>query len=256
MALAVSQAVKIEAASGTTVTVNSAITFTAGALANAFASIFAGVGSDIAFSDSINGAYGVHTPRDNGNAGIRFGDKNNITGGLANLTVNGGVCNGLVGIWHEVTGENTSGSYDTENGTTGSSAAPDTVDVANAQANSIYFAGLATLDGANPINPYTINAAGSEGTWIEKSATQSRELNGASFPACGVVYQIVSSVLARSHTWTTLNTGWAAASVVYKAAAAGGARQSMPLFGIGAAILPLLPAWWRFNRMNKEKRAA
>lgn len=217
---AVSQAVKIEVSAGTSVTVSNAITLTAGALAVALVSPFQGTGSNCAASDSINGAYGMRTAQDVGNSAVRFGDKAGITGGLANLTADGGaLANGVVGIWHEVTGAATV-PFDTQQGATGTSAAPDTVNVANAQADSIYFAAMATLDGGNPIT-YTINASGSEGTWVEKDATNSRELNGATFPACGVVYQIVSSILARSHTWTTINTGWAAASVIYKLAVGG-----------------------------------
>lgn len=225
MALAVSQAVKIEASGGTSVTVNNAITFTAGALAVAGVSIFLGTASNIAASDSVNGAYTGRTAQDNGNPGWRFCDKNNISSGLANLTADGGAStSGLVGLWHEVTGQDTGTAFDTQQGTVGSSTAPDTVNVTNTNADSIYFAGGSFSGSGNPIT-YTINASGSEGTWLEKSTTNSRELDGNTYPACGVVYQIVSSASGRSHTWTTANAAWACASVVYKAAAAAGDTQ-------------------------------
>lgn len=194
MALAVSQAVKIEASSGTSVTANNAITFTAGAMAVAAVSGFQGTATNYAASDSVNGAYTGRTARDGGNPAIRICDKNSLTGGLANLTAScGASTSGVVGLWHEVTGQLTPTAFDTENGATDTSTAPDTVNATNAQADSIFFAAMAGAQAANPIT-YTINASGSEGTWITKDATNSRELDGNTFPACGVVYHALANL--------------------------------------------------------------
>jgi hypothetical protein len=222
MAWDVAQAIKIETSSGTSVTGTAAMTFAAGSLAVAAIAAFQGTAANFACSDSANGAYTGLTSRDFGDPGIRLTYHPDVNAGTVDLTANAGAgASGVVGIWHEVTDAHRTTPFTTgeENGiAAGATTSPDSQAITNTEnPDSIFFAALANGDGGNPIT-YTINASGSEGTWIEKDATHSKELNGGSFPACGVVYQIVTSSASRSHTWTTASFGYAAVVAVFQRA--------------------------------------
>lgn len=226
MAQTVAQAVKIRATSGSTVTANNAITWTAGRQAIGVGSPFQGTGSTIACSDSVNGAYSMRTAQDSGDPAVRIGDKSNISGGLSNLTVSCTGANGLVGIFLEATECDTAGAFDVEAGANGVSASPDAGAITNTTADSLLVAAMANTAGNNPAT-MNINQTGTEGTW-SRDTTNSQELDGTSYPVTCVVWQVVASAAARSHTWGTASLEWVARTACYKAAAGGGGATPPP----------------------------
>jgi hypothetical protein len=238
MAQTVGTPVKIRASSGTSVTVNSAITYSAGSLAVAAIGAFQGTASTYAASDSVNGAYSMLTGQDAGDAGCRIGYKANISAGTVNLTVSGTSVNGLVGVFAEVPGSDTTAPFTVgeQAGGTGTSTAPDTGAVTNGTADSIYVGVVANMATNNPAT-LTINASGTEGTWVTDT-TNAREVDGTTYMVMSMVWQIVASGAARSHTWTTGSFQWASAGAAFKAAAGGGGgatpirRSRMTMMGV------------------------
>jgi len=87
---------------------------------------------------------------------------------------------------------------------------PQTADVTNATANSIFFAAAANTSGDNPAT-IAINGTGSDGTW---SVHANGEYKNGNNVVLSVPYQIVSSGAARSHGWTT---GLESAAVIISA---------------------------------------
>lgn len=167
----------------------------------------------IAASDNIGGGTGWNhttarttlTPQN-----VVFWYKDNVPSGITTISFTAGVIYQLFAV--VVRGLNTSGSFTTgeENGggSTSATTSPNTGNVTNATASSILFALFGSDSGANPI---TMTPAGG---WT-LDATNLQQVDGSSRYGGNMVYQIVSSSTARSHTWTTTSAGYCVAIAAF-----------------------------------------
>lgn len=225
MALAVAQACKIRASSGTTVTVTGAWTPAAGSLLHGAIGCNPTVSTTTAMSGSVNGSFTKV-----GDAGFSGGAtgahfyKANSTGGLEDLTATGGSgSTGVTGIFHEVTGAHTTAPF-----TTGENAQatytlttnPQTGSVTNSVADSIFFAFVVNEAGAGAL--FTLNSTGTSPTgWALKDATNSQEQDGSTYWTINVPFLIVSSSAATVHGWATDNVRGVRGAAAFRAAVGG-----------------------------------
>lgn len=224
--MALVQARKIEASSGTSVTVNSAWTVSAGNLLNAWITSYQGAFGNHVASGSVNGTFtAVGGATYAANCCLSTHYKKNSSSGLENLTANGGTgANGVVGVFHEVsamdtTAPFTAGEYNIVTYTAATN--PQTGSITNSAANSVFFAALTNMAGGNPAT-LTVNSTGSNPTgWALKDATNSQETNAATYMALSVAYLVVSSGAATKHGWTTDNNVGIKGIVCFKAASGG-----------------------------------
>lgn len=131
----------------------------------------------------------------------------NVPAGITAITCNVGTgatfCSPII---HEVSGASASpftpGEFSIN--TFALTVNPQTNQVTNGTAKSIYFAFMVNDNGSNP-GTAGVNGTGTDGTWNLFSATNSQELNGASFAVESVPNQLVSSSAPHRHGWTTSN---------------------------------------------------
>jgi hypothetical protein len=209
MALNVVQAKKIEALA-TSITVNGAMTVSSGSLMVVGESSYQGSQANHTASDHVNGTYTKAVGVDNISvASLHY--KGNVTGGSLNLTaVSGGSSGATIASFHEVTGADTTAPFTIgESGsttTTTSGTNPQTAQVTNATANSIFFAVLTDTQGGNPVT-FTLNSTGtSPSGWALESSTESQEVNNNDWQDLNMPYLIVSSSAATRHGWATTST--------------------------------------------------
>lgn len=211
MALAVAQAgLKVESASVNSVTVNSAWTVAAGSLLIGHI-VSAGTETSHSCSGSVNGTFTQVGLISNGsNPSVSDNYKANSTSGAEDLTatVAGSASQGVTAVFHEVTGADTSAPFTTGEHAQAAYTAttnPQTANVNNSVADSIFFAAAGNFDSANPAT-YTVNSTGSSPTgWALKNSTNSQELNAASFWTISAPFLIVTSSANTKHGWTTNN---------------------------------------------------
>lgn len=170
--------------------------------------------ASISVSDNIGGTSGWALAAGSNIASAAVGAffyKTNIPAGITTVTVNlgagGTYCSPII---HEVVGANVFTAGEAASGTQTGTTNPQTSQITNGTANSIYFAGFTNDEPANP-GTAGINGTGTDGTWNLFSTTNSRELNGVSFAIEAVPNIIVSTSAPRRHGWTTgnFNAVWA-----------------------------------------------
>lgn len=237
MALLCVQSKKISAVA-TTVTVNSAWTPTTGNLIVTGISAFDNSGiarsTNHIVSDNLNSTY-TRDRTDGGTSAVQTSihHKGNITGGLSNLTANGGTqTDVVVGMFHEVSGANTTAPF-TSGETTGNTYTattnPQTATVTNATANSIFFAVMGNFDGS-ATSTLTVNSTGSSPTgWALKNTTNSQEIDGNNSTTASMPFLIVSSSAATKHGWTTGNFAGTYSIACFIQATAAAATLPRPL---------------------------
>lgn len=227
MAAAASQARKIQIA-GSSTTVASAWTVSAGSALVCHVSAVGGAETNHAASGGTNGAYTRVGQAAAGNARASVLYKVNAAAGLESLTVNGGAsCTIITGIFHEATGV-AAAAFTTGEAAVAAYASttnPQSGSVTNAVANSIFFAGVVDDGGANP-SITAINATGSAPAsgWATLDATNSQENNGSAWEPVNVVYRVVSSSAATKHGWTTEAAVGITGIIAFGASAAAPAR--------------------------------
>ena len=244
MAITVTNISRLETAVGASV--SGAITdMAADSLMVAVISNYGAAASGTQASDSENGGNYSTVVSRGGSAtlvGIAgFYLQNSVGGATSSGNCSGAVGTaGMVAVFYEVAGASTSAAFvaGESASTNGTSTIPNPGTIVNSNSSAFFIAGMTDMEAGNPIN-YNINAAGTDGTWVQNTSS-GRELNGLTYPAMGTVYQIVTSSVTRTHVWGlgAVSTQWWAINMIMSAPIGGGAPSrntgySRGLLGVG-----------------------
>jgi len=224
MALGHGVAKKVQT-TGLSTTLANAWTVSAGSLLVCVLTSWTGNATEHVVSSGNNGTWTRIATANGASAKVSLHYAKNATAGLESLTINsGGAGNYLTGIFHEVTGADTTAPFtagEVASGTHATGTNPQTGSVTNATANSIFFAGLCT-DTASGTATLTVDSTGSSPTgWALQDATESQHTNANAYTTLSVPHLIVSSGAATKHGWTTNSIASAHVIAAFKAASTG-----------------------------------